>query len=791
MKTLFKIFFKGIVKNNTIILTFILLNSTFLKTFAQNAIGDGLAAYENVQAIPFLYPAGTNVKQYATYDRYGGDGDGNWGICIVLYTLPNGEAVIFDEYGPGCLYKQAMNVWVGYPERGNNHIRFYFDDEASPRIDMTLNDYFGGKVAPFNSPFGFMDSIKDSHGIRFADQYYPLRFKKHLVITIVPNSTWDAISGVGYSGGFTCHLFQPGYKLESWKGTGEDNQHVRSQWNNLGNDPKDTTGNINHKGFLTIHNNIVSTILNLSGQSSLAAIKFSLEPYNQATFFSTYIRIYWDDSITPDINLPLGDFFGSSGLEGQADLPGNAWPKTVQNLMFGYNGQAHTMYMYWPMPFWTGAKIEIFNNSGSNISLHYEIQEKPKNVYSYPTDSAGFFFAKKTDIKGAHTANTLFECTGQGHVVARTYYANASTWTENDEFTYIDGVLTPQIHGNGTEDDYCQGWCGDTYNKPLWGALTYGFQNAYRIYLGERYVFYNHIKIQNEGSANPDYDPKTMEVSQVVYYYKKAGGLTGLSLTDSVDVGNQASEQAHSYSISKQKWAGTTSDHYDGYMDNINVYPKTDDGRAFNGYSQFKVKINLNNQGVKLRRRLNTSLNGLQRANVYVDGFMIDRPWQIATASKQSGMQCWRDDDFEIPGSLTNGKDSITIKIEYVASPQKGTINEYFYWVMSHSPGGSIITPPVDVKNSTIQQFRFALDQNYPNPFNPATNISFSLPSKSFVSLKVFDLLGRKVATLVSEEMPAGSYSRTWNATNMSSGIYFYRLNADSFTETKKLVLLR
>ena len=85
----------------------------------------------------------------------------------------------------------------------------------------------------------------------------------------------------------------------------------------------------------------------------------------------------------------------------------------------------------------------------------------------------------------------------------------------------------------------------------------------------------------------------------------------------------------------------------------------------------------------------------------------------------------------------------------------------------------------------------FSLDQNYPNPFNPATAISFSLPSQSFVSLKVFDALGREVDVLLSEELSAGTYSRQWNAGGLSSGIYFYRLQAGSFTETKKLVLLR
>ncbi len=85
----------------------------------------------------------------------------------------------------------------------------------------------------------------------------------------------------------------------------------------------------------------------------------------------------------------------------------------------------------------------------------------------------------------------------------------------------------------------------------------------------------------------------------------------------------------------------------------------------------------------------------------------------------------------------------------------------------------------------------YQLEQNYPNPFNPSTSISFTLPSKSFVSLKVFDLLGREVATLVNEQKPAGTYTQKWNAANVSSGIYFYRLQADKFTETKKLVLLK
>jgi len=102
-------------------------------------------------------------------------------------------------------------------------------------------------------------------------------------------------------------------------------------------------------------------------------------------------------------------------------------------------------------------------------------------------------------------------------------------------------------------------------------------------------------------------------------------------------------------------------------------------------------------------------------------------------------------------------------------------------------------TNPTDVKETELHAIPagIVLQQCYPNPFNPLTNISFTLPTRSFVTLKIFDLLGREVATLVSEEMSAGSYSKQWNAANRSTGIYFYRLQAGAVTETKKLVLVK
>jgi hypothetical protein len=109
------------------------------------------------------------------------------------------------------------------------------------------------------------------------------------------------------------------------------------------------------------------------------------------------------------------------------------------------------------------------------------------------------------------------------------------------------------------------------------------------------------------------------------------------------------------------------------------------------------------------------------------------------------------------------------------------------------SSGVWVTASPTEVKIERVisDPFSFSLKQNFPNPFNPSTTISFTLAKRSFVILKVYDILGREVETLINGEMQAGNHNQLWNAANLSSGIYFYRLQAGLFTETKKLVLLK
>jgi hypothetical protein len=86
---------------------------------------------------------------------------------------------------------------------------------------------------------------------------------------------------------------------------------------------------------------------------------------------------------------------------------------------------------------------------------------------------------------------------------------------------------------------------------------------------------------------------------------------------------------------------------------------------------------------------------------------------------------------------------------------------------------------------------KFELYNNYPNPFNPSTTIRYSIPEASFTSIKIYDALGNQVSSLVNETKTAGTYEVMFNATNLSSGIYYYELQAGSFTQTKKMILTK
>lgn len=112
-------------------------------------------------------------------------------------------------------------------------------------------------------------------------------------------------------------------------------------------------------------------------------------------------------------------------------------------------------------------------------------------------------------------------------------------------------------------------------------------------------------------------------------------------------------------------------------------------------------------------------------------------------------------------------------------------------WSNSDKPEETDPFSVVSVQDLGLVANKFTLEQNYPNPFNPATQIRFSIPSTEVVTLKIYNVLGQEVKTLLNEEMKAGSYEFNFNASNLASGIYVYALQAGNYTANKKMMLLK
>ncbi|MBI3123791.1 MAG: T9SS type A sorting domain-containing protein [Ignavibacteriales bacterium] len=135
-------------------------------------------------------------------------------------------------------------------------------------------------------------------------------------------------------------------------------------------------------------------------------------------------------------------------------------------------------------------------------------------------------------------------------------------------------------------------------------------------------------------------------------------------------------------------------------------------------------------------------------------------------------------------------KTSARIAIIGIAGQALGTVtNDGFKLILGAVKW--VMDPTSDVEKTDELPTEYTLEQNYPNPFNPSTKITFSLPKDGMTSLSVYNLLGEKVASLVNEELQAGAHSYSFDASRLSSGIYFYKLDSDQVSLTKKMILIK
>jgi hypothetical protein len=177
------------------------------------------------------------------------------------------------------------------------------------------------------------------------------------------------------------------------------------------------------------------------------------------------------------------------------------------------------------------------------------------------------------------------------------------------------------------------------------------------------------------------------------------------------------------------------------------------------------------------------------------EGNKVNLNWSTSTEINNKG--------FEVQRSVSGDQNSHWNDIGFVEG--NGTTSEaghysfadedlvsgvYLYRLKQIDFDGTFSYSKIIEVNFTIPA-EFTLEQNYPNPFNPSTTIRYSVPSESKIKLSVFDVSGSEIETLVNQQQPAGNYSVEFNASHLSSGIYYYRMSAGSFSQTRKLILLK
>lgn len=478
----------------------------------------GLDFYDHLADLPYIY-SNDEARYISSYDRTGGNDDGFRGTYSALYVDDNGEHVIFEEDGPGCIY----NIWftdLGGPTSPLRWgtLRFYFDKERKARIEIDPNDFFSGRTAPFLSPLVTYNYIS-SGGYGGS---VPFPFAKHLKITTEKR--------VGFYNIYY-HLYK-GKEVNSWTGE-EDYSRLVSRFQRSGSDPKaPTTVDVVRKRISLPKRQRrdkiePAVLLSHQGGGVIQAIKINpLFPPEQYTLNHVFLRMTWDGQKKPAVDAPIGPFFGS-GL-GEAD---------VRSLFFGMS-TAGTYYCYFPMPFKKSARVELVNTSyDAGAELFCEISysaEPPTETEGAPLGYFGAKYRNEWPVVGPDDY-TLFEYEGAGSLVGQVMTVepvkpDRKRWWEGDLRIWIDGEEKPRFHGTGHEDEYQGGWSTfwlmNPYSLPLFGepkttdlrdifGQVNGSTTVYRIWPGG-IPFRKSIAFQHEHGNQND---TPANYSSVVFYY--------------------------------------------------------------------------------------------------------------------------------------------------------------------------------------------------------------------------------------------------------------------------------
>ena len=661
----------------------------------------GLDAYRQWDQWP-LQRIGARAYMRSTYDRRGGNEGAD--ASHFLYQNADDFNVTLDVEGhPGVLYFARYNHWHGSPW---HYVVDGVDTIVKETSTADPNKPVAGSTfepkALFPKPLAWTWS--DTKGADLS--WVPIGFEKSFLMAYSRTRY-----GTGY---YIFHQYAPGTKLsrqiEAWDAKTPPADDVLELIGRSGSQlvkpmvkgkldlPAGRTARVTRGAFAK-----EATRSGADTVMQLRALTFSVPKASAVDFGRARLRIKWDGRKEASVDAPVALFFGAGTLYNRDDREHlvKAFPVNVR-----FAGERVELACYFPMPFVNSATIELVGAETKVEDVQWSVAF---DAFMTPLDHAGYFHATYRDHPSPERGKDLVlldtrgiegsqDWTGSFIGTSFIFSHNAVLTTlEGDPRFFFDDSNSPQAYGTGTEEwggggDY---WGGRNMTLPFAGHPCGApsakeakndldkIQSAYRFLLADLFPFGKNARIQLEhGGENESKE----HYETVTYWY----GLPGASLvqTDELKVGEEASEKSHEYVSPDASEPYSIESRYELGVDRLKdqeIYPAhSDTGRTTTGTSEFSLKIDPENWGVLLRRKLDYQFPN-QRAEVFAqagDAWESAGVWYTAGSNTciysnpkeelgatqhnvQTSNRRFRDDEYLIGRELTRGQSSIRVRIKF------------------------------------------------------------------------------------------------------------------------------
>jgi hypothetical protein len=664
----------------------------------------GFDAYRMWSRLPSIL-LGARTVMRSTYDRSGGNEASD--ASHFLRRDSGDESVALDLQGPGVLYFARANLWHGSPWHyvvdGTDNV---VSESATADPDQPIPGSVFLPSAAFPEPLAFTWSTSAGSDLSWV----PIPFQRSLVI-----ADGRTYFGTGY---YIVQQLPDGAEdasqpIETWSESSVPPGDVLDWIGSAGQDIAPTGPAVStYAGTVTVAAGQTVTLADLGpAPATIRALHLDVPLASVAALENATLRVTWDDRGAPSIDAPVPLFFGAGTLFNRSSAE-----YLVKGLLANirFDAEAVHLAMYYPMPFFHRAQIELAAGAEPIGDVGFEVRTEPSDDLPALT---GYFHATYVDqgvpVPG-HDLVLLDTTQAEGGGSWCGSFAGTSfifseaanlTTLEGDPRFFFDDSETPQAYGTGTEEwggggDY---WGGLTTTLPFAGHpvgapspeaavnAEDAVESAYRFLLADAMPFGRNARIQLEHGG---VDDSTEHYRTIAYWYGRPGAC--LVPTDALHVGDPADEAAHGYLSPTSSPVQSITSRYEwgvDHLDGVEIFPATTDtGRTMTGDTELTLAVDPANRGVLLRRKLDYQIAD-QRAEVYVatdaegSAFEYAGIWYLAGSNAcvfsfpatelgaaedtvETSDRRFRDDELLLPRRLTEGRSSIRLRIRFAPQLQ-------------------------------------------------------------------------------------------------------------------------